>query len=101
MNKYLTDEYSLSYNLTYNCFGGEAMGQVTIYIDDKIQTKIKQMAKSMNLSVSKYITRILEQKTSTEWDDGIKQLNGAWQDFPSIEEIRTSKDVLDAKRESF
>ena len=55
----------------------------------------------MDLSVSKYITRVLEQKTSKEWDDGIKQLSGAWQDFPSIEEIRTNQDALDNKRESF
>lgn len=77
------------------------MGQITIYIDDQVQSKIKKMAKSMNLSVSKCITQILEQKTSNVWDSSIRQLSGAWEDFPDTEEIRSNQYIPDSKRDSF
>ena len=77
------------------------MAQVTIYINNKIEAKVKKLAKEMNLSISKYISTILEQKTVNYWDRDIKNLSGAWSDFSSIEEIRNNEQVADAQRETF
>ena len=76
------------------------MAQVTIYMNDKVEQKVKKLAKSMNLSISKYISSVLEQKTADSWDSDIKNLGGAWNQFSSIEEIRSNVSVEDAPRES-
>lgn len=70
-------------------------------------TKIKKsmsggvLAKSMNLSVSKYISNVSEQKTANSWDDETKKLSGAWDDFSSIDEIRSNENIEDSKRENW
>ncbi len=66
------------------------MGQVTIYLDPAIEKKMKQSAKSTNLSLSKWISNIITEKISVQWPEEIKNLAGAWRDFPSIEDIRSS-----------
>jgi len=64
------------------------MAQMTIYIDNNLETKIKEMAQNMGMSMSKLISKILEKNISTHWNDDIKNFEGSWSDFPSIEEIR-------------
>ncbi len=76
------------------------MAQVTIYMNDKIEQKVKNLAKSMNLSISKYISSVLEQKTADSWDMDIKNLSGTWSQVSSIEDIRSNESVKDAPRES-
>ena len=75
------------------------MGQITIYLDNEIENKIKTAAKTSDLSVSKWITNIIKKKTSTEWPQDVIKLAGSWkEDFPSLEEIRSTH-VVDASRE--
>ncbi len=65
------------------------MGQVTIYLDNNVETKMKEAAKSGHLSVSKWVARIIEEKIVTEWPQDIVKLAGSWKDdFPTIEELR-------------
>lgn len=67
------------------------MGQVTIYLDNSIETKMKEAAKSSHLSVSKWVARIIEEKIATEWPQDIVKLAGSWKDdFPTIEELRSN-----------
>ena len=47
------------------------MGQVTIYIDNEIENKMKAAAKTSDLSVSKWIANIIKEKTSTEWPQDV------------------------------
>ncbi len=77
------------------------MAQVTIYMDNKIEAKVKKLAKGMNVSISKYISTILEQKTANSWDSDMKNLSGAWSDFSSIDVIRSKESIEDSKREVF
>jgi hypothetical protein len=74
------------------------MGQVTIYIEPGIEKKTRQLAKKENVSLSKWITKVISEKISNEWPSDIINLAGAWKDFPTLEEIR-SFDVPDSKRE--
>ena len=76
------------------------MAQVTIYINNDLEIKVKNMAISMNISISKYISNILEEKVKNQWSENVKKLNGSWSDFPTLEEIRKN-DVNDLKREEF
>ena len=64
------------------------MGQVTIYLDDQIEIKMKSAAKSAELSISKWIAGVIEAKVVSEWPSSVVNLSGAWEDFPSVAEIR-------------
>ena len=67
------------------------MGQVTIYLDSKIEAKVRAAAKSHKMSVSKWIAKLMNEKLSTSWSKDVIDLAGSWKDgFPSIEEIRSS-----------
>ena len=74
------------------------MGQVTIYLDDKIETKMRLAAKSMHLSQSKWIASLIKEKIKEEWPTSVKNLAGAWTDLPTLEEIRSIKET-DTERE--
>ena len=41
------------------------------------------------ISKSKWISEIIQEKTSRTWPENIKKLAGSWTDFPIAEEIRT------------
>ena len=74
------------------------MGQVTIYLDDELETKMRSAAKSMHLSQSKWIASLIEKKVNKEWSESVKNLAGAWSNFPTLEEIRSSRKE-DSERE--
>jgi metal-responsive CopG/Arc/MetJ family transcriptional regulator len=75
------------------------MAQITIYIDNNLEEKIKEVAKSTGQSISKYISNAIEQKLNNSWNEDIKNLSGSWSDFPTLEEIRNN--TIDIKREEF
>jgi len=76
------------------------MAQVTIYIDNNLEENIKRLAKNTGESISKFISKILEQNISSNWDNEIKDLAGSWSDFPTIEDIKNTQ-AKDTKREEF
>jgi len=76
------------------------MAQVTIYIPNDLESQIKEMAKSLNISISKFISTILEQKVKNEWSNESRKLGGSWDDFPTLEEIRANQGQ-DVQREEF
>ena len=75
------------------------MAQITIYIDNKLEEKIKEIAKNTGQSISKYISSAVELKLNNAWDEDIKNLSGSWSDFPTLKDIRSG--VKDIKREEF
>jgi len=74
------------------------MGQVTIYLEDEIERKVKSAAKSSKMPLSKWIAGVIEVKISDEWPLFVVNLSGAWRDFPTVAEIREEYS-LDSKRE--
>jgi len=74
------------------------MGQVTIYLDSETEEKMNNIVKKSGISKSKWIAALIKEKTASTWPDHISGLAGAWQDFPTAEEIRQGMDQ-DAKRE--
>ncbi len=76
------------------------MGQVTIYLNDEIESKMQIAAKAMNVSKSKWISKIIEEKVSTEWPLSVHEMAGSWNDFPNQKEIRSSYGE-DTVREDF
>ncbi|RBQ30471.1 CopG family transcriptional regulator [Arcobacter sp. FW59] len=75
------------------------MAQVTIYMDNQLEQKIKELSNNSGISISKFISTILEQNINSKWTNDIRSLAGSWSDFPSIDDIRTNgKDI---EREEF
>lgn len=64
------------------------MGQVTIYLDEETERKMMIAAKSAQLSKSKWIAGVIQDKVISEWPRSVAELAGSWQDLPSLEEIR-------------
>ena len=58
------------------------MGQITIYLDDGNDNRLKAAAKAEGISVSRWIARLVEAHTRTEWPASVRELAGAWPDFP-------------------
>ena len=71
------------------------MAQITIYLDKETEEKMRTYTKSKAISQSQWIASLIREKLRTEWPEGVISLAGAWQDFPSVEEIRkgTGKDA--------
>ena len=76
------------------------MAQLSIYIANDLELQVKEMASSLNISISKFISTILEQKVQNEWSNGSRKLAGSWDDFITLEEIRDNQGY-DVKREEF
>jgi hypothetical protein len=74
------------------------MGQVTIYIDGETEKKMIASARDAKISKSKWITDVIRERVATEWPLSVRELAGAWEDFPSGEEIRSGAGK-DVKRE--
>ena len=74
------------------------MGQVTIYLDEEIEKRMTANAKAMKLSKSKWIANAIHEKLVDEWPEYVRELAGSWEDFPTLEEIRKTKQE-DATRE--
>jgi len=65
------------------------MGQVTIYIDGETEKKMIASARAAKVSKSKWITDLVREKVAREWPPTVRELAGAWEDFPSAEELRS------------
>lgn len=64
------------------------MGQVTLYLDTKTETRVKAAAKAAGISQSRWVADLIREKTTTEWPAWVSELVGSWKDLPSLEEIR-------------
>lgn len=74
------------------------MPQVTIYLDKDTQKRVKKAARAEGVSLSKWITASLREKTESTWPKAFLELAGAFPDFPTLEELRRYG-RSDAKRE--
>ena len=75
------------------------MGQVTIYLEENIEQKMVDAAKSAHLSKSKWIAKLIQDKVANEWPQSVVELAGSWEDFPTINDIRNNEGK-DADREA-
>jgi hypothetical protein len=88
----------LAYNYLY-LQGDNIMGQVTIYLDPETEKKMLNMVKKSGVSKSKWIAKLIKEKTANNWPANVVKLAGAWKDLPTAEQLR--KDMgRDVKRES-
>jgi len=76
------------------------MGQVTIYLDDETESRLKASARSQGVPVSRWIAELVRERTATEWPEEVRRLAGAWPDFPDADALRSGQGA-DLQREPF
>lgn len=64
------------------------MAQVTIYLDEAAERRVKSAAKKAGVSVSRWVADLVENRTRNEWPAEVLELAGAWTDFPDPEDLR-------------
>jgi len=71
------------------------MAQVTIYLDDAAERRVKAAARKPGISASRWVVELVESRTRTDWPPEARELAGAWPDFPGFSELRAvnSKDA--------
>ncbi len=74
------------------------MPQVTLYLDDETQARMKAAAKAAGVSQSRWLAEVVRLKTASEWPAEVVELAGTWRDAPTAEALRRSK-ARDVRRE--
>ena len=64
------------------------MGQVTIYLNEEAEQRMRQAASASGMSLSRWVAELVMQRSSQCWPEEVKKLAGAWSDFPEPEELR-------------
>ncbi len=64
------------------------MIQLTLELDSETVLKLRRAAEREGLSQSEWISRLIEIRLGEVWPDAVKQLAGAWPDFPEAEALR-------------
>ena len=74
------------------------MAQVTLYLDEDTAEQMRRAAKASGLSQSRWLAELVRQASARDWPAAVRELAGAWKDFPTADELRR-RVGRDAKRE--
>jgi len=66
------------------------MGQMTIYLEDDLENKIRAAAKSKRVSQSKWISTLIKERMVDEWPQSIISCAGSWKDALEADGVRDS-----------
>jgi len=64
------------------------MAQLTLYLDRETAGKMRQAAESEGLSQSQWVARLIKARLESEWPQAVRELAGAWTEFPEVDELR-------------
>jgi hypothetical protein len=67
------------------------MAQITLYIDEATQVRLREAAAAREVSQSQYVADLIRRATATEWPVAVLKLAGAVPDFPLAEELRAGQ----------
>ncbi len=64
------------------------MPQLTLYLDQETEMRMRTAAEAAGLSISKWVTTLVRGRSPDKWPASVTALAGAWSDLPVAEEIR-------------
>jgi hypothetical protein len=64
------------------------MAQVTLYIDDATQQRLREAAARRKVSQSQFVAELIRKATASEWPPEVLALAGSIPDFPLAEALR-------------
>ena len=56
------------------------MSNLSLYLDDGLERRVRESAAREGVSVSKWIARLADERTAQAWPDEVLALAGAWAD---------------------
>lgn len=74
------------------------MPQVTIYLDEAHDRRLRNAAEDAGMPVSRWVAALIEQYTRTSWPAAVHEAAGGWPDAPDADELRKSAGY-DVRRE--
>jgi Family of unknown function (DUF6364) len=77
-----------------------SMAQLTLYLDSDTEAKVKKAAKAAGVSVSRWVSSLIRERTADEWPSIVREMAGSWPETPTAEELR-EKLPKDIPREPF
>ena len=75
------------------------MAQITLYLDDELEARLRAAARAANLSQSRWVANLIAAKLHDAWPATVAALAGAWTDIPDATALRAGLGQ-DAPRES-
>lgn len=76
------------------------MAQITLYIDDSTQSRLRDAAARQQVSQSQFVAELIRRATDTTWPDEVLALAGSVPDFPQADALRAGL-AEDAARPSW
>lgn len=73
------------------------MAQITLYIDDATQARLREAAARRQVSQSQFVAQLIRRATDATWPDEVLALAGSVPDFPDEQSLR-SEHTGDAPR---
>jgi hypothetical protein len=67
------------------------MAQLTLYIDDDVQSRLRDAASRRQVSQSQFVAELIRRATATAWPEEVRALAGSLPDFPLAEELRAGQ----------
>jgi predicted transcriptional regulator len=64
------------------------MAQITLYLDDALQARLKASAAKQQMSQSQFVAQLIRHAVDDHWPDEVLALAGAAPDFPVVDELR-------------
>jgi hypothetical protein len=64
------------------------MAQITLYIDDATQARLRAAATSRQVSQSQFVAELVRRATDATWPDEVLALAGSVKDFPKVDALR-------------
>ena len=67
------------------------MAQITLYIDDATQARLRNAAALREVSQSQFVADLIRHATAPDWPPEVLALAGSIPDFPLSEELRAGQ----------
>lgn len=64
------------------------MAQITLYIDDETQARLREAASRSQVSQSQFVADLIRRATMSTWPDEVLALAGSIPDFPEAAALR-------------
>lgn len=63
------------------------MPQLSLYLPDELMARLRIRATEASVSLSAFVTELLESELADAWPEAVANLAGAWPDFPTREDL--------------
>ena len=64
------------------------MAQLTLYIDEDTETRMRKAAKAAGLSASRWVANLIRERTAERWPESVREMMGSWPDIPTADDLR-------------